>query len=744
MHGFSALTRGLGRPVSLILAAALMLPVATAPVAAAGGPGTHADFARGVTRSAKASRISGRDAAIATREHPRKTSAGRSALARPDGIARGTAGSTATRSSDVRSPRVVAGPGLVSTHRFDGIDQVTVGYEPPDPWVAVNATNIVQTTNGLVRVSTRAGQELASIATWSLFVVPAGYGDSDPRIIWDAYHGRWVGVLIYFDDPTFSDNHLVVAVSDGSNPLGSWTSFDFAYGNTLPDYPGIVSSSDKIAATANEYVDGSSYAGSSVLTMPWSAILQGTDLSATHAIESTAWNLRPGRITGTAADIWFVYESGDTGYLKTLRISGSGTSPTYAVADVAIPNGNGLANAPRQPGDADGIAQADDGRIPDAVWRSNKLWFARTVPYAFNGTDDDLAVEVVSLTTSTTVAPVVALDVVWGGPSGTDSFSPGVGMSGSGTAFVAWCSSSATEPPSVRAIAYPPTAGAQGPIEVATSDGSYTGARWGDFAGLATDPSGTDTVWQTHETVTADGTWRTEVSRLVFDQTYPTATAPKQALIKGTSISQYRAYPATVPVKVTWTGADPGSGITRYWLEQNDHGSGFGLAATTTSASYINQHTWKPAGSSVNSSWQYRVTPQDDGGNSGTSATGSLLTPTGYQQSTSSFTYSSGWTSSSNARYSGGSVKYSSKTGASASFRTSGRSFGFVTTRSSTRGKVKVYVDGSYKGTITLKSSTTKYRYIAYAITFTSTATHTVKLVVASGRVDVDAFMVLK
>jgi len=57
---------------------------------------------------------------------------------------------------------------------------------------------------------------------------------------------------------------------------------------------------------------------------------------------------------------------------------------------------------------------------------------------------------------------------------------------------------------------------------------------------------------------------------------------------------------------------------------------------------------------------------------------------------------------------------------------------------------VKVYVDGSYKGTITLTSPATKYRYIAYATTFTATGTHTIKLVVASGRVDVDGFIVLK
>ena len=441
--------------------------------------------------------------------------------------------------------------------------------------------------------------------------------------------------------------------------------------------------------------------------------------------------------------MWGIYESNETGNLKLLRVSGSGLAPVYSVQDTLIANGAGLTLDPRQPGDADGIVNADDGRIPDAVWRPNKLWAVRTIEYKFDGINDDLAIEIIGLTTSTSADPVVITDNAWGGTT-VDLFSPGVGVSGSGTAFFTASRSSASVAPMVNAIALHPTLGYQVTIPVATSDASYGGNRWGGDAGIATDPSGTDAVWQTGQTVDSDGHWRTQVSRLVLDSTFPTATAPKQELIKGSTLGQYQAVPATVPVKVSWTGADAGSGVARYSLEVRDRGLGFRIATTTPGTTYTNLQTWKPAGSTANYSWQYRVTPEDDGGNIGDPATGSLLTPTNYQQTQSAFTYSTGWSSSSNAKYSGGSVKYSSKVGASASFKTSGRSFGFVTTRASTRGKVKVYVDGSYKGTITLTSSATKYRYIAYATTFTATGTHTIKLVVASGRVDVDAFIVLK
>ena len=441
--------------------------------------------------------------------------------------------------------------------------------------------------------------------------------------------------------------------------------------------------------------------------------------------------------------MWGIYESDETGTLNLLRVSGSGLAPVYSVQDTLIDNGAGLTRDPRQPGDADGIVNADDGRIPDAVWRANKLWAVRTIEYKFDGINDDLAIEIIGLTTSTSADPVVIADNAWGGThrrpvhAGRRCLRVRHGvLHGEPLQCVV--------APMANAIALHPTLLYQVTIPVATSDASYGGNRWGGYAGIATDPSGTDAVWQTGQTVDSDGHWRTQVSRLVLDSTFPTATAPKQELIKGSALGQYQAVPATVPVKVSWTGADAGSGVARYSLEVRDRGLGFRIATTTPGTTYTNLQTWKPAGSTANYSWQYRVTPEDDGGNIGDPATGSLLTPTNYQQTHSAFTYSTGWSSSSNAKYSGGSVKYSSKVGASASFKTSGRSFGFVTTRASTRGKVKVYVDGSYKGTITLTSSATKYRYIAYATTFTATGTHTIKLVVASGRVDVDAFIVLK
>ncbi len=53
-------------------------------------------------------------------------------------------------------------------------------------------------------------------------------------------------------------------------------------------------------------------------------------------------------------------------------------------------------------------------------------------------------------------------------------------------------------------------------------------------------------------------------------------------------------------------------------------------------------------------------------------------------------------------------------------------------------------MDGVLKTTLTLTSSTIKARNIAYTITFGSSGTHTIRVVVARGRVDVEAFVVLR
>jgi hypothetical protein len=135
-------------------------------------------------------------------------------------------------------------------------------------------------------------------------------------------------------------------------------------------------------------------------------------------------------------------------------------------------------------------------------------------------------------------------------------------------------------------------------------------------------------------------------------------------------------------------------------------------------------------------------------GTQGGLTTGPTVHPILYQQ-TSGVSYSGTWTTSSASSFSGGSVRYASVAGRSATFSTTGiRSMAFVTTKASSRGSFKVYVDGVYKGTFSAYSATTATRQILYQITFSAPGTHSMKIVVVGTaghpRVDIDAFLVLK
>src|SRR5439155_24620255 len=162
---------------------------------------------------------------------------------------------TAPRSARTRAQRIVA-VDPVTPVKFDGSNMAdAANLEPPDEWVAAGPSSVVETTNGRVTVYSRNGQLMGSTTTWAFFGVYAPLLDSDPRVIYDSAHGRWVAseVVFYEDSSPFLVGFIYLAVSATSDPLGAWTVSDYLYGDHLPDYPGLASSSTKIVITSNEY-----------------------------------------------------------------------------------------------------------------------------------------------------------------------------------------------------------------------------------------------------------------------------------------------------------------------------------------------------------------------------------------------------------------------------------------------------------------------------------------------------------
>jgi GH25 family lysozyme M1 (1,4-beta-N-acetylmuramidase) len=231
-----------------------------------------------------------------------------------------------------------------------------------------------------------------------------------------------------------------------------------------------------------------------------------------------------------------------------------------------------------------------------------------------------------------------------------------------------------------------------------------------------------------------DGVTRTtKVNLVVADGIGPTVGAPTMWLEPNALIGS-----TTIPVYVVWSASDP-SGVASTGLQRSVNGSWATVTLPTAAAT----RAWVslPIGAKVGG----RARATDRLAN--TSAwvpgptAGTLLT----EQSAGSVRYTGSWRSLARSAAHGGSLKYASAAGASATYTFSGSSVGWVAARGPNRGYARVYVDGAYAGTVNLYASAYQYRRVVFARNFGTAGAHTLKIVVVgSGKhpvVDVDAFI---
>ncbi|MEU0161527.1 N-acetylmuramoyl-L-alanine amidase [Streptomyces sp. NPDC006261] len=138
---------------------------------------------------------------------------------------------------------------------------------------------------------------------------------------------------------------------------------------------------------------------------------------------------------------------------------------------------------------------------------------------------------------------------------------------------------------------------------------------------------------------------------------------------------------------------------------------------TTGSAS----HTAKSGAATA-----WKMTAYDRAGN--TAAASVSGTPVILQETAA--TKTGKWTAKSSSSYLGGKSLTSSAKSASLTWTFTGRSAAWVVSRAATSGQAYVYVDGTKVATVDLKSSTTKYRDAIWTRSWSTSAKHTVKIVV--------------
>jgi GH25 family lysozyme M1 (1,4-beta-N-acetylmuramidase) len=198
----------------------------------------------------------------------------------------------------------------------------------------------------------------------------------------------------------------------------------------------------------------------------------------------------------------------------------------------------------------------------------------------------------------------------------------------------------------------------------------------------------------------------------------------------------------TTPVHTKWLASDP-SGIGSYRIQGQVNGGTWRAVtlSSPTSTSVNLQHRF-------GATYRYRMASTDRAGNASGWLYGRPTISSLHQQSSRSISYRGTWRTVTASSASGGSLKYATTRGASATFTFSGAAVSWVAAKGPTRGAAKIYVDGHYWALFSLYSSKSQSRRIVFSRTWASNGTHTLKIIVVgtSGhpRVDIDAFVRLR
>jgi hypothetical protein len=119
-----------------------------------------------------------------------------------------------------------------------------------------------------------------------------------------------------------------------------------------------------------------------------------------------------------------------------------------------------------------------------------------------------------------------------------------------------------------------------------------------------------------------------------------------------------------------------------------------------------------------------------------------------YQDSSPAIRWGGAWSSASYPRYAGGTVRYATSAGASATLAFTGKAISWIGPVGPTRGRARVYVDGKLVGTIDLRASRFAARRTLYATSWSTPGAHTLRIqvLVAAGRpvVAIDELVVVR
>ena len=420
---------------------------------------------------------------------------------------------------------VVQSPTPNLTISWAGVTQFQAGGStPPDSNLAAGTKNIITVVNDHIDIYNKSGSNLSSQSLNTLF----GSSDFifDPRVMWDQFSGRFIATA---DDHTGSNSSLHIAVSVDSNPLDGWYFYNYNVnnaGNWL-DYPVLGLDATSIYLSGNYFTPGTTYVNSGVWAINKTALENGQSAQAflynPAAMGAPFTDLyTTAHMYGTEAGLNgdFAVEYGqNNGGADTLRVirmeNAASGSVTYNfqslnVGDISDANTVG---AP-QPGTAT-LLDDGDNRIQNAVWRNNKLYAVTEIRIGSGASAHDVVHWFVVDTSNLNGLTLLSQGNIDYGAN-TATYYGNLTVDSVGDMIIGFSFSSSTIfASSAYAEIGPGGTGLQDSgIFLTQGTGTYTdnvGNRWGDYSGVAIDPTDNSSFWVFNQYATSSNSWATTI-----------------------------------------------------------------------------------------------------------------------------------------------------------------------------------------------------------------------------------------
>lgn len=425
-----------------------------------------------------------------------------------------------------------SGPTPIVGLAFPGVTHKESGSRPPDTCGAMGPTHFVSALNGSVAVFDRIdGSLLSEMSLNDFFRGLLEERAFDPRVVYDQHDGRFV--IIAADNPR-DRNSILVAVSQTSDPLGTWVKARFmasvgADFNRWADYPTLGVTSDGIYVTANMFAIFGASGRRTIWAIDKAPLVAAEpELGTVTAFrELSPFTIQPAHAFGDPG-VAYLVASGSGGmeasFINVLRVEGPMTSPT--LVDMGRINVSPYASAPNAAAMGSSIGvNVINQRLLMAVYRNESIWTCHNINV--NGFAAcrwyEIRPDLMRIIQSGTI------------PSGgRHYYYPSIMVNAAGHAAMGFSGSNAGEfigSYSTGKLPLEP-AGSMGPIELlkegeAVYDpppDSQGRLRWGDYSYTSVDPLDDMTFWTIQEYAeTPEDRWGTWIAELSFSDCPPPA-----------------------------------------------------------------------------------------------------------------------------------------------------------------------------------------------------------------------------